>query len=325
MKHYTLMMIRDPKQSVLRVRIPVFLLLVVPLLFTAACILAYLFYFRSVSYDETNKRLQSTLTGHISDHLIEVSGKDQTIERLQGELLQLSEQAEQLDVRMEELRQLEEEMKRLTGLGQLPVNGKALSAQSPAEAASGIGGRSREVTEADEEQLITDTRAHYETIYSEMETLYGDLSKTKESVLEQLRELEFTPTIWPLDSRTITSPFGMRRDPFSYSMVYHSGLDIGASTGSPVYAAASGKVTFTGSDSQHGNNIIIDHGNGLKTWYMHLSKIETAKGDAVKKGQQIGKVGSTGRSTGPHLHYEVLKNGSSVDPKSYLKSARKEE
>jgi murein DD-endopeptidase MepM/ murein hydrolase activator NlpD len=117
----------------------------------------------------------------------------------------------------------------------------------------------------------------------------------------------------------------MRRDPFTFSMVYHSGLDIGAKTGTPVHAAADGRVSITDYDSYHGNNIVIDHGNGLKTWYMHLSKIGVEKGEEITKSQEIGLVGSTGRSTGPHLHYEVLKDNKSVDPNTYLKGARKDE
>ena len=86
-----------------------------------------------------------------------------------------------------------------------------------------------------------------------------------------------------------------------------------------------GKVVSTGKDIYHGNNIVIEHSKGLRTWYMHLNKILVNKGDSVEKGSSIGLVGSTGRSTGPHLHYEVLKNGESIDPKPYLKAIRKDE
>lgn len=318
LKQYTLMMIRGPKQSVLRVRVPAFLLLAVPLFFAAVCLFAYLFYFRSVSSDQSNRQLQTLLAMQQTNHLNEVTDKDQAIEQLQKELLRLSEQAEQLDARMEDIRKLEEEMKRLTGLG-----GNAASPSLTGQ--TGVGGRSRDVTDEDVDKLIADTDTHYQTINSEMDSLFDALSKTKESVLEQQHQLDVTPTIWPVDSRSITSPFGMRRDPFSYTLVYHSGIDIGAPSGEAVYAGASGTVSSTGFDSTHGNNIIVNHGNGLKTWYMHLSKIETAKGDPVKKGQVIGRVGSTGRSTGPHLHYEVLKDNTSIDPKPYLKGDRKEE
>ncbi|MNM99562.1 Murein DD-endopeptidase MepM [compost metagenome] len=105
----------------------------------------------------------------------------------------------------------------------------------------------------------------------------------------------------------------------------HAGRDIGGSIGDPVYAAANGKVVDTGYNSARGNFITISHPSGLKTNYMHLSKILTKVGATVKQGDTIAELGSTGRSTGPHLHIEVVKNGSTVDPAKYLRKPGEEE
>lgn len=323
LKHYTVMLIRDPRQSVLRLRIPVLAMLATPLLFAAAFGWAYYSTYHAVSAKRANQELQTALNEQAKEYESNVSGRDITIDHLQEELLRLSQQAGELDERMNEIRKLEEEMQRLVGLGNGSTE-QALALKEDGDA-SGIGGASRAVTEQDTDELIAQTTSHYSTILDSMDSLYSQLNETKTKVIEQQNKLAHTPTIWPVESRTITSPFGMRRDPFSFTMVYHSGLDIGAKSGTTVHSTAAGTVSTTGYDSYHGNNVIIDHGDGLKTWYMHLSKIEVDKGEEITKGQEIGLVGSTGRSTGPHLHYEVLKDNKSVDPNTYLKGARKEE
>lgn len=98
----------------------------------------------------------------------------------------------------------------------------------------------------------------------------------------------------------------------------HSGMDIAGEMGDPVYSALDGKVKECRYDGSYGNKILLQHEDGIETIYGHLSKFEVKVGDEIKKGQLIGRVGSTGRSTGPHLHFEVRVNGSPVDPKKYL-------
>jgi murein DD-endopeptidase MepM/ murein hydrolase activator NlpD len=111
----------------------------------------------------------------------------------------------------------------------------------------------------------------------------------------------------------------LRKDPFTYRPSFHSGYDISARANSEVSVTADGIVRLTGYDSERGNHILVDHGSGLSTWYMHLNKILVQKGDPLTKAQVIGLVGSTGRSTGYHLHYEVLQDEVSIDPQPYLK------
>ena len=120
--------------------------------------------------------------------------------------------------------------------------------------------------------------------------------------------------IWPAHA-AIWSPFGRRARDF------HTGVDIGASYGTPILAAQSGVVTFAGSESGYGLEVKIDHGGGLSTAYAHQSQILVAVGQRVSQGDVIGKVGSTGRSTAPHLHFEVRVNGVPMDPMRWLNLA----
>ena len=122
-----------------------------------------------------------------------------------------------------------------------------------------------------------------------------------------------TPTMWPI-AGWITSSYGNRSDPFNGSTDFHPGLDISAGHGEPIYSPANGTVESAGVNGSYGNMITIDHGFGITTRYGHLSRFAVNYGDNVRRGQVIGYVGSTGRSTSPHLHYEVLVNGQLTNP-----------
>ncbi|MEQ8479155.1 MAG: M23 family metallopeptidase [Hoeflea sp.] len=127
----------------------------------------------------------------------------------------------------------------------------------------------------------------------------------------------------PAPGSEITSRYGNRRDPFLNRMAFHGGIDFRASTGTPINSAGSGTVVHAGRNGGYGKMVEIDHGGGFSSRYAHLSKILVNKGDRVSMGQRIGKAGSTGRSTGPHLHYEIRRNGDSVDPMRFLQTAHK--
>jgi murein DD-endopeptidase MepM/ murein hydrolase activator NlpD len=137
------------------------------------------------------------------------------------------------------------------------------------------------------------------------------------SLENQISVMASTPTIRPVKG-LITSTFGFRKSPFTGLRDFHHGLDIGAKNGTPVKATADGKVTFALKQGSLGNLVIIDHGHGMLTRYGHLSKILINRGDIVKRGEIIGEVGNTGRSTGSHLHYEVHLNGVPINPQKYI-------
>jgi murein DD-endopeptidase MepM/ murein hydrolase activator NlpD len=137
------------------------------------------------------------------------------------------------------------------------------------------------------------------------------------SLENQISVMASTPTIRPAKG-FITSTFGYRKSPFTGLRDFHHGLDIGAKIGTAVKSSADGKVTFAGKQGPLGNLVIIDHGHGMLTRYGHLNKISINRGDFVKRGEIIGEVGNTGRSTGSHLHYEVHLNGVPVNPLKYI-------
>jgi murein DD-endopeptidase MepM/ murein hydrolase activator NlpD len=128
------------------------------------------------------------------------------------------------------------------------------------------------------------------------------------------------PTIWPVDGRLIGA-FGERTDPFSGEGAFHSGVDLGAVTGTPVRATGDGLVAFSDWESGYGKLVVIDHGGGLQTYYAHLSRSFVHAGEEVRRGEMVGAVGSTGRVTAPHLHYEVRIGGAPVNPYRYLVNA----
>jgi murein DD-endopeptidase MepM/ murein hydrolase activator NlpD len=128
------------------------------------------------------------------------------------------------------------------------------------------------------------------------------------------------PWLWPV-AGGVSSEFGVRRSPWGGSWKFHAGLDLRAENGTPVWSAGAGTVVFSGRMRGYGNMIVVDHGFELKTLYAHLSSIAVDRGREVKAGELIGAVGSTGHSTGPHLHYEVRVGAAPVDPMCYLDGA----
>ena len=145
------------------------------------------------------------------------------------------------------------------------------------------------------------------------------LSLARMSALE--RGLEGIPQVAPAHVKMVTSSFGYRRDPFTGRAAMHSGLDFKGPTGAPIYAAAKGTISFVGRKSGYGNVVEIKHGNGMMTRYAHMSKFRARVGQAVAAGDVIGAIGSTGRSTGPHLHFEVRINDRAVNPRPLLETA----
>jgi murein DD-endopeptidase MepM/ murein hydrolase activator NlpD len=133
--------------------------------------------------------------------------------------------------------------------------------------------------------------------------------------------LGFMPVRMPLSGDPeLTSPFGYRADPFLGRPMLHPGVDLAEPYGTEIHAAAAGRVAHTGAAGGSGIMVEIDHGNGLSTRYAHMSEALVAEGEEVDKGAVLGRLGSTGRSTGPHLHYEVRVDGEPVDPERFLRA-----
>ena len=157
----------------------------------------------------------------------------------------------------------------------------------------------------------------------------GELNKNVDVKADQLSVLEallvegsaqrkFLPTLPPVENVNYTSNFGYRIDPFNGHQTFHEGVDFAAETGTAINAAASGKVIYADYHPAYGKSVEIDHGNGLVTRYAHGSELLVKEGDLVVRGQRIARVGTTGRSTGPHLHFEVRLNGVAQNPGRFL-------
>lgn len=200
---------------------------------------------------------------------------------------------------------------RVSGLAGVDASG--LRPQAPASAAGGQGGPYLPVGRGGL-QALHQALAQMD----ERSALGADLFTLVESrLLESRLQTLLVPSVMPVDG-PVGSGFGVRADPFTGRAALHSGLDFPADNGTPIVAAAGGMVASTEWHPQYGQLLEIDHGRGLITRYAHLSKLHVRQGDLVKRGQRVAEVGSTGRSTGAHLHFEVLVDGAPQDPARFL-------
>jgi murein DD-endopeptidase MepM/ murein hydrolase activator NlpD len=155
----------------------------------------------------------------------------------------------------------------------------------------------------------------------QVETRNDMMGVLEAQLFEQAVKKKLTPTMTPVSAPFNASGFGRRIDPFTGQWAMHEGIDFLADIGTPVVAAAGGIIQFAGFHPQYGYMVDIDHGNDLVTRYAHTSKILVREGDLVQRGRKIGEVGSTGRSTGPHLHFEVRFRGAAQNPNKFLLTA----
>lgn len=159
-------------------------------------------------------------------------------------------------------------------------------------------------------------RGDDDALSSELKSLASAL--TRMEMLE--RSLVAIPSGKPTSAPMLSSSYGYRRDPFNGHAAFHAGLDFPGRTGQPILAAARGKVSFVGQRQGYGNVVEVTHGNGLMTRYAHLSGFGSRVGQSVARGDTIARMGSTGRSTGPHLHFEVRLNGAAINPRQFLEA-----
>lgn len=223
---------------------------------------------------------------------------------------------ENLDAMARRLGEMQARMVQLESLGER-VSGLAGVNPADLKATTARGGRLVASRPLSMEEL--------QATLKELEQASGekvDLLTVMESRLidQRLRKM-MLPTQHPVQGVAIGSPFGWRTDPFTGRSALHTGHDYQADTGTAIVAAAGGVVVAAETHPQYGNMVEVDHGNDLVTRYAHASRLLVKKGDLVKRGQKLAEVGSTGRSTGPHLHFEVLVQGVWQDPKKFLAAA----
>ncbi len=287
------------------------------------------FYRRSETHSAVAKRLDARY------HQLEAILEDQDVPidleghlaRKEAEIRALYEARDKaMTDELSRLYDLEREVRIVSSLPASPEN----TGQVPRAATEGQGGAldasDTGIVYEDGENISPHTLIYgvanpsADLILEEMNLRIKSLNLLLNDMQAQRHLVDHTPTGWPTNSakRRINSKMGVRSDPFTHELRQHSGVDISAEYGSPVFVVADGVVTFSGYHQYLGHLVKINHGYRTETWYGHMSKRLVQKGEVVHSGDTIGKVGSTGRSTGPHIHYEVHVNGGRVDPRNYI-------
>ncbi|RUS48727.1 peptidoglycan DD-metalloendopeptidase family protein [Cohnella sp. AR92] len=327
---YTVVIIPDASRPVQRIAVPSYLiplcLTLVPILMIfllTACLVLYRHFDNNA---DKLSRLQQKMNASSSRYEEILQDKDTSIDYLQTQIVGLTEQAAGIHEKLAEMDRLEGQVRELMGL---PVgesdevhasewSDSALSLKESSLSDIGKGGVEIPATDEEFQQYLDSAKRKFQNLSPALSALEIRLENMQENVQLVQEKQKATPSIWPTDSRDITSKFGIRLDPFTHRARYHAGIDFSGDIGDPIYATADGTVIWSQRDGEEGNNIKIEHGDGLLTRYMHLSKRIAQVGDKVEKGDLIGLLGNTGRSTGPHLHYEVHLNGKQIDPMPYL-------
>ncbi len=254
-----------------------------------------------------------------SQPVVAVMTPEQLEKSINSSQMHLDAYAKQIGELQARIVRLDEQNKRLVKLAGGKIKGTKQSTLAELKPLDDMPGASfggplinpRPMTETDLQSAISKLIAAVENRDEYMGTVESDVLHS--SVLKDM-----LPNSKPINAAYKSSSFGWRVDPFRGHRAFHEGLDFTARSGTPILAAADGIVTKAGRASAYGNLVKLDHGAGLETRYAHASKLLVKPGERVVKGQVIALVGTTGRSTGPHLHYEIRLHGHALDPRKYL-------
>lgn len=249
---------------------------------------------------------------HVTQHQATAPGRKDASDHLWDQIKKLDSDINHLKAKLSQISLLEEKLRHIAGLDVKGDNDE-----------NGVGGPLPEDIDAKSEMnaIPGESLSRLRQEMQQLEKVSIDRRHTLEELLELLeRQQEIfsrTPMGYPTRGR-ISSRYGWRKSPFNGRREFHQGMDIAVYHGAPVTAPADGTVKSAGKNGGLGKVLVIDHGHGVVTRYGHLSKILKKPGDRVKRGDVVARVGSTGRSTGPHLHYEVLVGGAPVNPKQFV-------
>lgn len=296
-REYTLMIVPHHGQKVFSIRIPI-----KAVKYAAATMGICLTLLSGTIINYRHQAAVATQEKYELNELREVNNKQH------GELEELAQATIQLQQDMNRLNQLETDLRRMVN----SEDSAAASRSAPPRLTNynGQGGPDIQPNAAELTNLVKELK----TAVTQREQ---SLLELKNQLTEKNERLAVTPSIWPTNGE-VTSRFGWRSSPWGAGSDWHPGIDIANETGTPIVAAADGTVVNSGWVGGYGKMIEIDHGNGIVTVYGHNSQMLVTPGQQVKKGQTIAYMGSTGNSTGSHLHYEVRVNGTAVNPASFL-------
>lgn len=317
---WSLLVLRDADQNVKQFRVSKRSVVAVP----AAAVLAVsgciaLLQLRS-AYQLGNA--EDVMAAQKITYIHAINEKDERVLSLKHEVERLRKQTVEMNSKLTDLKQLEAKLQQFTETYGSTVR--------PSQA---VNARKKEVTTssysaADEARalvkLAADSDLDFRAITSMVDTMEVTMADSLRKAQLRQAELAALPSGWPTSSKRLTSGFGYRKDPFTGRSAFHAGIDIGGQEGDPVFAAADGTVTETGSSSSKGNYIVITHRNKLKTVYYHLKRAEVKRNDTILRGEKIGLLGTTGRSTAPHLHFQIMQNDEPVNPLKYLRLVKED-
>lgn len=294
---FTLMIIPSRKSGVKKISVPKVLIRNI-LIASIVGVLVTLF----VVYDYASIKRDRTELARL---------RAETVEQSQ-QLLNLGMKIDEFSDRMEELRQFD---KKIRVLAYETSSGKKLPL--------GVGGvdsesKIKDLLEKDHDQIFKGMRDNLQQLNEEASEREKSFYELLIFLQEKKSILAATPSLWPVKG-WVTSEFGTRKSPFRSGKEFHNGIDISTQYGKEITAPADGLVLSTGYNSQEGNYVRIEHGHGFSTALLHLSRIAVKQRARVKKGEVIGYLGDSGRSTGPHLHYSVYVNNIAVNPRRYLR------
>lgn len=296
-KKYQILVLKDNAGSCSTFTVRIwFCLLLIGIFLSSLGLNAYLY--REARHAETVRNSLQQAQGNLEDQQVQFLSLTEKIRRLESQVSQVS----QFNAKVRVMANLDSEY---------------TSPDSSLGGAEPAGFADQYLTTHRQELLIRKMHNFLEQLQTE--------AKLEEFRQEELMDVlrtnqgffASTPSIWPAEG-WVTSDFGYRRSPFTDRREFHKGLDIAGPTGTPIYATAKGKVLSAGKDGAYGLTVAIDHGAGIVTLYAHMQRINIKSGQEVSRGELVGYIGNTGRTTGPHLHYEVRLNGIPVDPIRYI-------
>jgi len=293
-EHFTIMIIPHSQKNIISLKIP-YKYIRASFYAIAIFLLLFVSLFFSLSFYKSLLIAKSAELNRIKE----------VNQQQEKELEQLKHNKEMIEQKLNALIELEKRVRSMMGLKNETSRGENIDRESYIN------------SESNASELDNDDSADLDNLMKSLETEIESYNKLVGEVKDKLAFLEAKPTIYPVSGR-ITSGFGYRKSPREIGSTYHKGIDIEGNVGTPIKAAGKGIVIYSGWQSGYGYTVIISHGYGITTVYAHNSKNLVKKGQIVKKGDIIAKLGNTGRSTGPHVHFEIRINGQAVDPIKYL-------
>ncbi|PIE43136.1 MAG: hypothetical protein CSA50_06580 [Gammaproteobacteria bacterium] len=269
----------------------------------------------SYAFIETD-RSQEELAGGSTHLAIQAWGKELAEYRKSLQAIESATNG-QIDAMTVRIGEIQARMMRIEALGQrLTAVAKLTKGEFDFEAAPAVGGPMD--TQGEQTYAVTDLQSMMDVLEAQLDNRFQQLQLMDKIFAEQSAEQQLFISGRPIKKGWMSSAYGYRADPFNGKRTWHSGVDFAGKDNSDIVAVAGGVVTWSQKRHGYGNLIEISHGGKIATRYAHCKNLLVKVGDIVEKGQVIAKMGSTGRSTGPHVHFEVLVNGRSVNPRKYI-------